>query len=361
VCPCTEEGVRGAIAAGGGPYAFDCDAPTTVVTTAEIVIDRDVTLDGEGLLAVDADYKHRVFSVGEGVTAELQRIYVKRGVSQHGGGIANAGSLTIRGGAVDDCITDLFWGNPSGHGPVGGSGIHNAGEMLIFDSRVSGNAGVHTSGGGIKNASSATLTLMNSTVSGNFISQDGDASGGGIVNGGEMTIVNSTISENDAAGLFGSSGGGIANGGWMSLTNSTVSGNSAQSEAAIVNYHEAYLEIASSLLDGECGDSVWDGSEKTWVSKGYNIESPDNTCGFGQSTDLFNVTEEELNLGELADNGGPTMTHKPGDGDFGEDSIAIDWIPGDACDLTEDQRGEPRPETGGTRCDVGSVEVQPEL
>ena len=59
---------------------------------------------------------------------------------------------------------------------------------------------------------------------------------------------------------------------------------------------------------------------------------------------------------DLADNGGPTMTHKPGAG-----SVAIDAIPGDACDLTEDQRSQPRPETGGTMCDVGSVEVQPEL
>jgi hypothetical protein len=27
--------------------------------------------------------------------------------------------------------------------------------------------------------------------------------------------------------------------------------------------------------------------------------------------------------------------------------------------LTTDQRGEPRPETGGTMCDVGAFEVQP--
>jgi hypothetical protein len=30
------------------------------------------------------------------------------------------------------------------------------------------------------------------------------------------------------------------------------------------------------------------------------------------------------------------------------------------CEVTEDQRGEPRPETGGTLCDVGSFELQPE-
>jgi hypothetical protein len=66
----------------------------------------------------------------------------------------------------------------------------------------------------------------------------------------------------------------------------------------------------------------------------------------------FVASSEDLNLGELADNGGPTMTHAllPG-------SVAIDVIPADMCEVDEDQRGEPRP--GGTMCDVGAFEVQP--
>ena len=34
--PCVEQGVRNAVAAGGGPYTFACDGPTTVTTEAEI-------------------------------------------------------------------------------------------------------------------------------------------------------------------------------------------------------------------------------------------------------------------------------------------------------------------------------------
>jgi hypothetical protein len=58
--------------------------------------------------------------------------------------------------------------------------------------------------------------------------------------------------------------------------------------------------------------------------------------------------------GALADNGEPTMTHAilPG-------SVAIDRIPEEMCEVETDQRGQPRPETGGTMCDVGSFEVQP--
>ena len=79
-----------------------------------------------------------------------------------------------------------------------------------------------------------------------------------------------------------------------------------------------------------------------------------------EPTDQDNVTAEQLNLGPLADNGGPTMTHALGAG-----SVAIDQIPEADCvdangqPLTTDQRGEPRPEPGGTKCDVGAVELQP--
>jgi hypothetical protein len=40
-----------------------------------------------------------------------------------------------------------------------------------------------------------------------------------------------------------------------------------------------------------------------------------------------NISAEALNLGPLQDNGGPTETHEPGGGDFGDGGVAIDWIP----------------------------------
>jgi hypothetical protein len=73
-----------------------------------------------------------------------------------------------------------------------------------------------------------------------------------------------------------------------------------------------------------------------------------------QASDQVDVTADDLKLGPLQDNGGPTMTHALGAG-----SVAVDVIPADMCELPIDQRGEPRPETGGTMCDVGAFEVQP--
>jgi hypothetical protein len=116
-------------------------------------------------------------------------------------------------------------------------------------------------------------------------------------------------------------------------------------------YNTGDLTLARSLVDNDCEGAI--------ISGGYNIESPGDTCSFDQSTDLFDVSAMELNLGELADNGGSTMTHKPGDGGLGIGSHAIDRIPVADCGVDTDQRGQPRPETGGTMCDVGAFEVQP--
>lgn len=86
-------------------------------------------------------------------------------------------------------------------------------------------------------------------------------------------------------------------------------------------------------------------------SVGFNI-SDDDSCDFTQSTDLVNTNP---NLGPLANNGGFTPTFLPNPG-----SPVLDT--GGDCQA-EDQRGLPRPadgnDDGATRCDRGSVEVQP--
>ena len=338
VCSCNEAGIRAAIAEGDGPFTFHCVGPTSVVTQAEIIIDNDVILDGEGNLTVDGNEDHRVFSVPEGVNAELRGLTITHGFETSGGGVANDGTLTIRGCVISDNRAEADY-------DASGGGIQNAGQMTIIDTTVAENDVTHGTGGGISNWRSGTLMLVNSTVSHNGGGFDGDgAVGGGIGNAGELTIVNSTVSENWVSNFGSASGGGIYSSGRMSLINSTVSGNRADSAGAIV---ASDAEIGNTLIDGEC-------EIESTVSNGYNIESPRNTCGFDHGTDLVNITEGQLDLGRLADNGGDTMTHALGAG-----SVAIDHIPTVDCEVDEDQRGQPRPETGGTICDVGAFEVQP--
>jgi hypothetical protein len=180
-------------------------------------------------------------------------------------------------------------------------------------------------------------------VSGN----NAGSNGGGILNnGGTLTLANSTVSENIAY-----LGGGIFNYSTLTLTNSTVSDNAAGERGGGIWNQGGTL--TNTLVDNDC-----DGTPD--VSGGYNIESPGDTCGFDQATDLVNVTADDLKLGALAPNGGPTETHALLPGSVAINKIAKeDCVDADGEPLTTDQRGEPRPETGGTMCDVGAFEVQP--
>jgi hypothetical protein len=340
VFPCTEQGIRDAIAEGGGPHTFDCDGPTNVATQSEIVIDKNVIIDGETLLTVDGTARFgRVFSVQTGVRAQLLRLTITGGGrgGVYGGGIRNEGTLAIERSRV-----------VGGYGDLNGGGIDNRGALTLSSSTVSANTVGWPSGGGrgggIYNGPEASLTLNASTVSGNLVYDPPDppeelaapkshppSFGGGVYNEGTMTLINSTVSGNE--------GGGIYNlyEATATLSHCTVDGIWARGT----------LTVTSSLIGLGCSNGIVTNSS-------YNIESPGDTCGFDQPTDQVNVTAEDLDLGELADNGGPTMTHALPLG-----SVAIDAIPGDSCEVDKDQRGQPRPETGGSMCDVGAFEVQP--
>ncbi len=140
------------------------------------------------------------------------------------------------------------------------------------------------------------------------------------------------------------------------LIGSTISGNTAADRSGIYNAVTPSVTVTTTMRDTLVEDAC--GGSGTIVSEGHNIESPGNTCGFDQPADEVNVRTEDLRLGPLQDNGGPTETHA-----LLPRSVAIDQIPEADCvdadgePLTTDQRGESRP--AGDGCDVGAFEVQP--
>ena len=265
VLPCTDQGIRNAVAAGGGPYTFACDGPTRVVTEAEIVIDKDVVLDGQSNLIVDGGGSHRVFFV-EIVTAELNRLTVTGGIAygvkfehRQGGGIYNTGYLTLtdctvsgntaeqygggiynrwRGVAPDNSTLEIRDSTVSGNTAEYGGGINNAGVFTIANSMVSGNT-ASRNGGGIYNTHSSSV--VDSTVMGNTA-----AGHSGGINGGGLTLVGSTVSGN-AAEL----GAGAYFSGESTAVNSTISGNAASARGGGI-FHDIYGELA--LIHS----SVWD-------------------------------------------------------------------------------------------------------
>jgi len=134
-----------------------------------------------------------------------------------GGGLSNSGgSLTVTNSTV------------SGNTAEFGGGILSSGPLTVTGSTISYNTGTLV-GGGIEIGSSAAVTISNSTVSNNRGGYGGgiEASGGATI-----SISGSIIANNSATG----NGGGIAaNWDKLTLQNSTVSGNSAQNGGGIFN------------------------------------------------------------------------------------------------------------------------------
>ncbi|MGB5732165.1 MAG: right-handed parallel beta-helix repeat-containing protein [Acidimicrobiia bacterium] len=232
VWPCTEQGIRDAVAVGGGPSTFLCDGPTTVVTQAPIQIDDDVILDGEGKLTVDGGGDHRVFVVGtpmvitpDSVTVEFRNLNITGGFAElpevGGGGILSGGHLTI----VNCEITN----NRS----ASGSGIESFGDLNIQGSTISENDG----GWAIRHLGFAiqgeALTIADSRISDNV--------GGGVLFlGGSGSISRTTISGNRAP--EGEYGGGIANSGDVYISRTVITGNEAERGGGIWNGGDLYLQ-----------------------------------------------------------------------------------------------------------------------
>jgi len=318
---CDEQGIRDAIAAGGGPYTFDCDGPTVVGTT--ITIDNDVILDGEGNLTVDGGGGNGSgVDVTEGVTATLSGVTIQ-GSS---GAIDNRGALTLTNVVLTDNHTCEAQAACA-------AVVYTNGQLTITDSTVSNNEF------GILFVAARDLTVIRTTIADNETSEL-------FLAAGTTLIQESTIS--------GNRGYAFATSGPLTLIDSTVSGNISISGNVTVINSTIVGSVAVSARGGSSirGSVISGACESGVTSLGYNIESPGNTCGFDQGTDQVDVTEGQLNLGPLQDNGGPTMTHAllPG-------SVAIDVIPADMCEVGTDQRGVDRPQ--GTMCDVGAFELEP--
>ena len=138
------------------------------------------------------------------------------------GGIYNTagGTLKIRDSVVSyNYVTVQYSNPPQVVGSVGG--IFNGGTAEVTNCTIEGNTGGQR-GGGIENQGS--LTIANSTIYGNNTL----FAGGGINNGGPLTISTSTISTNAARFKGFGNGGGIYTGGataTLTISNSTISGN----------------------------------------------------------------------------------------------------------------------------------------
>jgi hypothetical protein len=360
-----------------------------ILTSGGLVIEKNVSISGPGADRLSVDGNQTPFQcvlfTALGKTVAISGLTITNGDA----GICNDhGALT-----VNNCVVS---GNSSyggisvngSHGPVVERGNNRRDTQKNYGDRVL--AGVSLTidnsivsdnlGPGVLNYS-ATVTILNTTISGNSAGQCGGGAGiyasgfkappfttvsnstisgnsacdagGGIFNAyGGLSVVNSTISGNSA----GNGGGGIANSdGGVHIANTTFSGNSAGSGGGIYNSAGQFgglLEIGDTILNaGASGENIFNNGG-TVTSHGYNVCS-DNGGSF------LNGPGDQINtdplLGPLQNNGGATFTHAllPG-------SPAIDaGDPNFTPPPFHDQRGLCFDRVFNGRIDVGSFEWQP--
>jgi hypothetical protein len=321
----------------------DATPDTITLSGTELSISGNTTITGTGanLLTLSGNNTSRLFNVASGTTVSLSGLTVASGSSSSsGGGILNAGSLTILNSVIRNNTT-------SGSSSDGGAIYNlNTGVLTLQNSTVRNNTATDD-GGGIRN--DGILSLLNSTISNNTaIGSSVTSGGGGLINvqGGNAIITNSTISGNTAR-----NGGAIRNDGTLSLFNSTITNNTATLDVGgLGNSFNPFTlvpigtaTIQNSIIAGNIDAAPTllnlpdvGGGTNSFTDSGNNIigaldgfnSSIQPTTQWGSGSSPFNPL-----LAALGDYGGPTETHAllPG-------SRAIDT--GNAAGSTSsDQRG----------------------
>jgi hypothetical protein len=178
-----------------------------------------------------------ILYVGSGATLTLQNLTVAGGVAPQGGGIYNAGSLTLSNVIVQDNLATT--------GQAWGGGIYSSGSLTMTGGAIQNNValginGLSVTSGGNKHSASGT-------GGGGLYTSGGSACGGGLYVSGPATLTGVTIAANLAQGGNGADGGapgylsvvgtlgGSAYGGGvyavdatLTMTGCTVSSNKAQ-------------------------------------------------------------------------------------------------------------------------------------
>lgn len=347
--------------------------PALRIGPGTVVIIDQLTIFGGGQPEGEAFCGGGLFVEGH---LTLRRSIVRDNYAERGGGICVLGQGRHASLLVEDSrITD--------NDAHFGAGIYAAAEeggsiiVTVVNSTLAHNRAFNGEGGGLyqwaSNNAYAFTTLLRSTISRNAA-----LSGAGVYNIGlesqtepayaMLVVRNATLSGNMAE----QRGGGIANHripywepdddptqpqvpplgfGSVEIFNSTIAGNTAAQGSGIFNHGYALAEMTGTIVADN-----WPGGGDCWGaidSQGYNLIG-DGSCPDRMPTDLLEAEADLLALAVYAP--GQTATHA-----LGPASAARDHIPtgGPGCDpaTDTDQRGVPRPQPAGGRCDVGAFEA----
>ena len=281
-CPSTEGALNTDITNAGpdGALQFTCSRPTTILfgtagggSGAPLSITQSVTLDASSASAavtLDGQSTTQLFKISSGATLDLRQLTL-----QHGHSSNLAGAIDNEGGALS--ITNSTLSNNLANS-AGGAIFNNGGSVAINGSTFSGNSAPS--------------------------SADNSGFGGAIENDGTLTISRSTFSDNYA----GETGGGAIDNGpgfTVTITNSTLSGNSALGNGGAIANDAGTVRVGGSVISNNGWDNCAIGFPVTDL--GYNLEDTTlDTCGFSSTN--HDIVGQAPQLGPLANRGGPTQT-----------------------------------------------------
>jgi CSLREA domain-containing protein len=332
------------ILVGSGTYTLEIEGTgENVAATGDLDITDTVTLSGKGREAthIDGGGLDRIFDIhGVDTRVAIHDLSLQNGkivpdiegVDQGGGAIRNYGMLTLSGVALsENSVQD---GDPDNSG---GGALYNLGYCRLTGSSVFFNEA--RSGGALWNGPDAAMFVDSTTLRHNF-----SRLGGGVFNLGALSLVNSTVSNNGISDEA-SKALGIYNSGKMEIVQSTIAGNNDGEEGAGL-LNEGDITIVNSVIASHgCWDCVL---RSPLTSSGGNLDS-DGSCNMDHETDL---SEVDPLLSSLGSNGGPTWSHVFLLGSLLKDN-GLDLS---GREIGVDQRGKERPR--GKGYDIGAVEQQ---
>ena len=354
--------------------------------TTSVDPDQKIYINGANPIStiIDANHTDRAISVSAGRKATISGLTVRNvndsNVGGVGGGIQNTGSLTL-----SNCIIENNYSSSAG----GGIGNRFEGTLSIQDSVVRLNATAYSGGGFyLAGLSSISYSSISSNVAvgaggGVFVSENADAyfrattisSNGANYGGGievyftlvhpeqipQITLVNSTLSGNFAY----TDGGGINNLSRAFIYNTSIIDNDADHDRDMIGGIGGGVNTASGLrfiavnsliarntvLDAP----IYNDCNGTLEVYGRNFFNDVLGCTFSGNGVAARGFVTLDSIGPLQNNGGQTLTHALLSGSAAINGTTAQGCVDDAGDaLVIDQRDGFR--GAGVACDAGAYE-----
>ncbi|HEX8396142.1 MAG TPA: FG-GAP-like repeat-containing protein [Pyrinomonadaceae bacterium] len=338
---------------GNDAIFFALESPAVInLTLGELSVTSNLTIFGTGARNLTVQRsgagdtgRFRIFRISGPVAnaVSISSLTITNGNVSNGG--SDAGFDFIGGGisVYPNNSLDLTDVTVRDNAANFGGGIANAGALSIKRSTIRNNTALH--GGGLNISSTLITAIADSTISDN--AANGNAAtqglGGGILSSAGLLIINNATISNNSATTFG--GGIFSNSDAPKLRNTIVAANTVGSESSDVR--GAFESLGNNLIGNAVG------------STGFTVGNP------SANGDKVGTADNPINplLGPLQNNGGQTDTREPSVfspvKDAGNNCVldltCSSFNP--PTGLTTDQRGAGFPRRVGSRVDIGAVEV----